>query len=150
MSLHDWDLYYLGMAKYVSGKSKDPSTKAGAVLIRPNNSVCSVGFNGFPQRMKDLPEWYADREEKYSRIIHAEMNALNFSRDQSHEDYTLYTYPFLTCERCFVHVVQRGITRIVAPRCPEHLKDRWEPSFQKVREWALDMRVELCELDFEV
>lgn len=93
-----WDKRFLEMAKMVSSWSKDPSTQVGAVIVRPDKSVCSVGFNGFPQRMDDLPGLYAIREEKYSRIIHAEINALNFANEKM-AGYTLYTYPFLTCDR---------------------------------------------------
>ena len=143
-----WDQFYLGLAEFISTKSKDPYTKSGAVIVRPDNSVCSVGFNGFPKKMQDKPEWYADREFKYKVIIHCEMNALNFSRDQSHDGYTLYTYPFLSCNRCFVHMVQAGITRFVSPKCPDHLKDRWEASFQEVRKLAEEMSIKIDELEF--
>src|SRR5271167_774541 len=65
-----WDIYYLNMARYIATKSKDPSTKTGAVIVRPDHSVCSTGFNGFPRGMKDDAALYADREKKYSRTVH--------------------------------------------------------------------------------
>ena len=46
-----WDLFYLGLAQYISSASKDPSTKVGAVLVAENNSVLSTGWNGFPASM---------------------------------------------------------------------------------------------------
>jgi dCMP deaminase len=88
--MNQWDEFYLGMAKYIASKSKDPSTKTGAVIVRPDKSLCSIGFNGFPKKMPDDPALYANRDEKYSRIVHCEMNALLFSREQL-TGYTLYT-----------------------------------------------------------
>ena len=144
-----WDLRFLDLAKHIASWSRDPSTQTGAVIVRPDKSVCSVGFNGFPQRMPDNPEFYANRDEKYSRIVHCEMNAVLFSRDQSLHGYTLYTYPFMSCDRCFVHMVQKGITRFVAPQATEEQLTRWGPAFEKVRQYAREMGVELEELPFE-
>jgi dCMP deaminase len=132
-ALYEWDIYYLKMAKHVASKSKDPSTQTGAVIVRPDKSVCSIGFNGFPKGMKDSPEVYANREEKYSRIVHCEVNAQLFSRDASLQGYTLYTWPFASCDRCCVQMLQSGITRFVAPVLPESLKERWEASLNKTK-----------------
>ena len=71
-----WDLRFLAEAKFVASFSEDPSTQTGALIVRPNRSVISQGFNGFPQNMPDIPEYYANRDEKYSRIVHCEVNAL--------------------------------------------------------------------------
>lgn len=148
-SQQDWDQYYLGLSKYVSSKSKDPSTKVGAVIVRPDHSLASIGFNGFAQRMPDNPELYANREEKYSRIVHAEINALNFCRDQSLQGYTLYTTPFMSCDRCFVQMVQKGIVRFVSPKPTEEQLVRWGAAFDRVRKYAQECHVELLEVDFE-
>lgn len=141
-----WNEFYLGLAEYISKRSRDPSTQTGAVIVRPDKSVCSVGFNGFAQKMPDSPELYANREEKYSRIIHCEMNALMFSRDQAHQGYTLYTWPFLSCDRCFVHMVQAGITRFVAPKATPEKLTRWGTSLERVRQYAKECGVELVEV----
>jgi len=139
--------FYLGMAQYVSTKSKDPSTKTGAVIVRPNKSLCSIGFNGFPMCMPDTPEYYANREEKYSRIVHCEMNALLFAKEEV-KGYTLYTYPFLSCDRCFVHMIQAGITRFVAPQATEDQLSRWGAAFEKVRGYAREVGVTIDEYVF--
>ena len=128
-----WDKRFLDLAKLVSTWSKDPSTQTGAVIVRPDKSVASIGYNGFPIAMPDHDALYSNRDEKYSRIIHCEMNALNFSRDDAHAGYTLYTYPFLSCDRCFVHMLQAGIFRFVSPKCPPALEARWGDAFERVR-----------------
>ena len=142
-----WDEFYLGLAKYMSTRSKDPSTKVGAVIVRPDKSVCSVGYNGFPQLMPDDKELYDNREEKYSRIIHGEINALTFAREPV-KGYTLYTYPFMPCDRCFVQMAQNGIVRFVSPKSTADQLTRWGPAFDKVRKYAKEMKLILEEIDY--
>lgn len=142
-----WDEFYLGLAKYIAIKrSKDPSTKVGAVIVRPDNTLCSIGYNGFPQKMKDTDNLYENREEKYSRIIHGEINALNFAHEKVN-GYTLYTYPFMPCDRCFVQMAQAGIIRIVFPKATTDQLQRWGTAFERVRNYAAEMNIELVEVD---
>jgi dCMP deaminase len=128
-----WDIFYLGMAEYVASRSKDPSTKVGAVIVRPDKTVCSVGYNGFPRAIEDKQELLDNRDEKYKRVVHAEMNAILNAREPL-QGYTLYLWPYLSCERCAVHVIQAGIETVVAPQCedPETLK-RWGESWRIAR-----------------
>lgn len=146
-----WEGRFLDLARLVASWSKDPSTKVGAVIVRPDRTVCSVGYNGFPRKMPDDPEWWArkgvarEREDKLSRTIHAEVNALLHAREPVH-GYTVVTWPFLSCDRCFVQLAQAGIARFVAPACPEALRERWEPSFEKVRKYAEEMGVNVTEV----
>lgn len=133
----DRDTYFLEMAKHVASRSKDPSTQTGAVIVDPRGRVVSTGYNGFPQKMPDHAELYANREEKYSRIVHCEMNALIFA-DRELTECTLYTWPFLTCDRCCVHMLQAGIVRFVAPKCPDEQASRWESVFIKSRRYIVE------------
>lgn len=141
-----WDQFFLGMAKYVSTRSKDPSTQTGAVIVRPDRSVASVGFNGFPRKMSDDSVLYANRDEKYSRIVHCEMNAVLYARE-SLQGYALYTYPFISCDRCFVHMAQAGIIRFVAPCATPEQLTRWGAAFDRVRGYAKDMGLEVIEIE---
>lgn len=133
----DKDTYFLEMAKHVASRSKDPSTKTGAVIVDYRGRVVSTGYNGFPQRMHDHPELYANRDEKYSRIVHCEMNALIFA-ERDLTGCTLYTWPFLTCDRCCVHMLQAGVVRFVAPKCPDEQASRWESVFIKSRRYIVE------------
>lgn len=45
--LSKWDERFIELARLVATWSKDPSTKVGAVIVRPYRTVASVGFNGF-------------------------------------------------------------------------------------------------------
>lgn len=132
-----WDIRFMDMAKLVSTWSKDPSTQTGAVIVRPDRTIASVGFNGFPVGMTDTAERYADREQKYSRIVHCEMNAL-LHAGESVKGCTLYTFPFASCDRCCVHMLQAGIKDFVAPILPAHLEERWLESINKTKSYMLE------------
>lgn len=129
------------MAKLVASWSKDMSTQVGAVIVRPDVTVASTGFNGFPQRMQDNAAWYEDRNEKYSRILHAEINALLFAREQV-TGYFMYSYPFLPCERCAVQIIQAGISRVISPITPIEKQERWSNAFAKAEAYFSECGVE--------
>lgn len=137
-----WDYWLLGLAEYVSTRSKDPSTKCGAVIVRPDRTVASIGYNGFPKKIEDTPALLQDRAEKYKRVIHCEMNAI-LSAKEPLEGCTLYVWPFLTCERCAVHVIQAGVTRVVAPRATEEQLERWADSFALAMDLYREANVEV-------
>jgi dCMP deaminase len=143
-SIEKWDERFLEMAKLVSTWSKDPSTQTGAVIVRNDRTVVSVGFNGFPKNMSDSPDLYADREQKYSRIIHCEMNALLHANEKV-EGMTLYTYPFASCDRCAVHMLQAGIDRFVFPALAEDKKERWAEPLAKTKKYFEEAGVEYIE-----
>lgn len=124
-----WDKRFMLLAITVSAWSKDPSTKCGAVIVRPDKTVASLGFNGFPRGMEDKPEYYDERSEKYSRIIHAEMNAIIHAREPLC-GYTLYC-TFCPCERCAVHIIQAGIKRVVIPDTSAFSNERWKEAAEK-------------------
>lgn len=144
--MNRWDRHFLEMAFLVGSMSKDPSTKTGAVIVRPDRSVCSTGFNGFPRGMRDDAEVYNNREMKYDRIVHCEMNALLHSRDPHHDGYTLYTTPFISCSRCAVHMIQAGIRRFVAPRPTSEQLERWGEAFERTRSYFAEVDAELVEV----
>lgn len=118
-----WDRRMLEVANLVATWSKDPSTKVGAVIARPNYTICSTGYNGFPRGIDDYPDLYADRDEKVDRILHAEMNALLVAPEPV-TGYTLFT-TFFPCKHCALSVIQAGISRVVAVKQPPSLNERW-------------------------
>lgn len=122
-----WDDFYLGMAHYVSTKSKDPGTQVGCVIVRPDRTVASIGFNGFPRGASDnVDRMVADRDWKLSRAIHAETNAVLASYERL-TDCTAFTRPMPPCSHCAALLAQAGVVRVVAPQP----KDRWKESCQQ-------------------
>lgn len=123
-----WDIRFAQLAKLVSLWSKDPSTKVGAVIVRPDKTIASVGFNGFPKGVPDLPEWYADRDIKYKIVKHAEENAILFAQEDI-KGHTLYVYPLPPCSSCAGDIIQRGIKRVVAIVPPKYSHRSADPAF---------------------
>ena len=117
----DWDRRYLDLAATVAAWSKDPSTKVGAAIVRPDKTIASVGFNGFPRGVADHSTRYEDRSIKYRLVTHAEVNAILSAHEPLH-GYTLYVTPLHPCPQCAAAIVQAGITRVVSPRptCNDH------------------------------
>lgn len=137
--LASWDNHWLREAQLISERSKDPSTKCGACIVDEKNRLVSKGYNGFPRGARDDISLYADREIKYRRIIHAEMNAILFAQ----RDLTgcaLYVWPFLTCDRCATYVVQSGIVRVIAPSSDN---PRWADAFEVALELYAEVGVDV-------
>lgn len=119
-----WDARFLGLAEFISGWSKDPSTKVGAVITR-GKKIVSVGYNGFPTGVEDTTFRLNERELKYKFSVHAEANAI-LAAKQDLTDCTIYVHPFMPCVACAGLVIQSGIDRVVS-----YMNDnpRWTESF---------------------
>jgi dCMP deaminase len=106
-----WNARFLDLAHHVSGWSKDPSTKVGAVIVNEKKQVLAMGYNGFPRGIHDHEERYIDRNVKHQLVAHAERNALD-NAFVDVEGATLYStlYP---CTDCAKGIIQRGIKKVV-------------------------------------
>jgi len=118
------NLRFLYLAEHVASWSKDPSTKTGCVIVRPDGTVASIGYNGFPRAIRDDIDLLQNREEKYKRTIHCEMNAILSARERL-DGYTLFTWPIPPCERCAVHIIQAGIIRVISIKEDSDVANRW-------------------------
>lgn len=123
MNLHKQDVYGLSEARFQARNSKDPSTKCGAVILRPTDgSIVSTGWNGLPPGIDDAPERLHNRETKLMITLHAEENALLRAREPV-DGYTMYVWPFQPCAHCAAVAIAKGIRRIVTIDCS--LPARW-------------------------
>ena len=130
-----WDIRFLKLAKEISTWSKDPSSKIGAVVVNDDRRILATGYNGFPRGIEDSDERLNDREEKYPRIIHAELNALMNAlySGVSVKGATLYVYGLPICSDCTKSVIQSGIKRVVLS--PPYLApEKWRESWEKLSE----------------
>jgi dCMP deaminase len=117
--MNHWDQRFLALAEHISGWSRDPSTKVGAVIVDPMQRVVSMGFNGFPRGIADDAR-LDDRAVKYEITVHAEANAILFAQ-RPLAGCTLFNWPLPPCSRCAALIIQAGISRVVAPEPTE----RW-------------------------
>lgn len=143
-----WDRRFLELAQHVSQWSKDSSTQCGSVIARPDRTIASVGYNGFPRGCLDDPGLYRIRPLKYERVIHAEMNAI-LSANEPVRGCTLYTFPGPICNRCAAHIIQAGIIRVVYIQHDNawEMKNRWSKEFPLAgSQMLLEVGIEESEL----
>jgi dCMP deaminase len=107
MKVQSWSKTWMSVCESLSLRSKDPNTKVGSVIVSPDNRRISVGYNGFATGAIEGDRW----NNKYSHVIHAEINAIMNAR-QNIEGWTLYTTMF-PCEGCRDCIIQQGISKVV-------------------------------------
>lgn len=120
-SQEGWDKYFIEMAMLVSGKSKDPSTKVGCIIVGPDREIRSTGFNGFPRGVNERNDARWERPAKYKWVEHAERNAVyNAARTgASLKGCTAYlNWEPIPCADCSRAFAQAGIVEIVGPDIP--------------------------------
>jgi dCMP deaminase len=122
-----WHRRYLELARTIAHWSKDPSTQCGAIIVADTGQVLSQGYNGFPRNISDDEELYKNRESKYERVVHAEMNAIyNASRTGvSLNNATIYVHGLPCCHECAKAIIQVGIKEVVTH---ESNDPRWNKS----------------------
>lgn len=123
-----WNDYFFNLCETVSAKSKDRSTKVGAVIVNSGNSIISCGYNGFPIGVDDDVDSRHDRPEKYTWTCHAEENAIAFAARNgiSTNGATLYCNRLPCCARCTRLALQAGIRRfVILSDVPDETLGRW-------------------------
>ena len=122
MSQKKWPLRFFQMAELVGSWSKDPSTQVGAVITE-GNRVVSLGFNGYPHGVSDKAD-QDEREIKYLKTIHAEENAILFSK-QDLRDSELWVTHF-PCPNCAAKIIQTGMKVVHCPQQSDDFLSRWQ------------------------
>lgn len=146
----------MNMCLFVANKSKDPSTKVGAVIVGPDNEVRGTGYNGFPRGIIDTPERLNDRDMKIKLVVHAEMNAILSAARVGIpiKGCTMYvlaktgdkTWGGPPCTRCTVELIQAGISEVRVP-IPKDIPERWKADLDFSRRMLLETGVKYVELE---
>ena len=132
-----WDKDFLFEAKRWSARSKDPSTKCGAAIKRPDNTLASVGYNGLAPGVDDSQ--ILDRDFKIACVIHAEANAILKARDPILDGYSLYVWGLPCCGQCTAQAISKGIKQIVCVQVQD--RPDWEASMRVAKKNADDARI---------
>ena len=127
-----WDERFLGLAQHVASWSKDPRTKVGAVLVNETKQVLSVGYNGFPRGVFDMPNRYEDRPTKLMYVAHAERNALDNCFTDTRGSTLYVTLP--PCNECVKSIIQKGVKRIVSLTSDARPQDNSDVAMQMLVE----------------
>ncbi|HDK03332.1 MAG TPA: dCMP deaminase family protein [Gammaproteobacteria bacterium] len=142
-----WSEHFLAMAQLCAEKSKDPSTKVGAVIVGPDHEVRSTGYNDFPRGVADRIDERRERPAKYLYTEHAERNAIyNAARvGIPVKGCALYlNWEPKLCADCARAVIQAGIVRVIGGDrpFPGH-KPTWEESCRVGYEMLVEAGVDV-------
>lgn len=149
--MNNWDTYFIAIADVVRTKSKDPSSKIGAVIIGQHKQIVSTGFNGFPRGVDETDATRWERPIKYQYVEHAERNAIyNAARTGvSLSGCTLYLVgmgpPTVPCVECAKAIIQAGIVRVVGQAFRE-VPAHWEEDFAFAQALLREAGVEFTEM----
>jgi dCMP deaminase len=108
----NWDVYFMRLSYECAAKSKDPSTKFGAVFVR-NNQPIVFGFNGIPEGVEDRFE-RLQKPEKYDWVVHAETNGIGGAAKEgiATKNSTMYVSAW-PCAPCAGLMVRSGVKKVV-------------------------------------
>ena len=113
----NWDEYFMFQAILAAYRSKDPSTKVGAVFVDQNHHQISMGYNGFVAGIDEskLP-WGKEggvglEHQKYGYVVHAEANAI-LHTNANLVGSKLYVTHF-PCNECAKLVASKKISEVI-------------------------------------
>lgn len=145
-----WHQYFMEMAALVARKSKDRSTKVGAVLVGEGNTVLGVGYNGMPRKVNEL---YQERHLRPVKLLvteHAERNCIyNAAR---HGIKTSGARMYISgnghpCSDCARGIIQSGIVEIITGCGEFEGKGDWKQSIEIAEQMFKEAGVKLTFLD---
>jgi len=152
-----WDVWFMRFVYLVASKSKDNSSKIGAVIVKDNKRPILFGYNGLPIGVEDRPE-RLERPDKYMYTEHGERNAIycGAAFGIACEGTTMYTQG-LPCADCARGVIQARIKRLVVHFQYEQVfrsalvySDQWKRSHEISKIMLTEAGVEIKVLDARV
>lgn len=101
-----WPEYAMELAKAASLRSEDPYQKVGACILRYDNTVAAIGYNGAPPGVEI--DWN-DRDERRRRVSHAEASALRYIKPYEAK---LIAVTLRPCSECIKNISMYGIKEV--------------------------------------
>jgi dCMP deaminase len=135
------DIWFMKQVYLTAERSKDPSTKIGAVLVKDGNVIGS-GYNGFARKVLDLPERYNNRELKYRMVVHGEANSvLTCARMGISTLGSILYSQGCPCENCMKSIIQAGVKEIVIHKQWKS-SGRWDTTLSEmmIKETGIKLR----------
>lgn len=145
-----WFERFMSMADLICKWSKDPSSQVAAVAINQKRQLLSMGYNGFPRRIKDDESRYAVREVKYKYVLHAEQNLISnaVSNGISLDHSVVLVSGIPPCERCALELIQADISTVVVKgsditKLQIEKRDTWIDGFRLACELFEEAKVKI-------
>lgn len=146
-----WDETYISMCYVAAARSHDPRTKIGAIVVGPDKTFRSMGYNGLPRGIEPTAA-ILETDEKYKWISHAEENAiLNASRiGLPLIDCSVYVN-LTPCHNCARAIIQSGIREVIVHEQGDDIyrdgagvdKNKWSASFNVTKNMFAGANVSL-------
>lgn len=109
-------LQFIPDAVAARNRSKDRSTKVGAIAIDDHYVIKGSGYNGFPRGVNDDVDVRHERPLKYKWSVHAEMNVIAQAARPVLEGTTIILTSLHPCTTCSGLLIQAGVKRVLAPK----------------------------------
>lgn len=140
-------LSFFPTALSLAAKSKDRSTKVGAIALDDDYDILSTGYNGFPRGVDDDVEERHARPAKYLYTAHAEENlvAQAARKGVSLKGTTVLVTSLFPCTTCSRLMIQAGVKRIIAHR--PGTDPKWGPDAQIALEMLQEAKIDICYID---
>jgi dCMP deaminase len=129
MSRISWEEYALKLAETASIRSEDPYMKVGACVLRHDNTVAALGYNGSPPGY-DI-DW-SDRDSRRPFVSHAERSALRYCKPGEAKLIAITLSP---CQHCIMDIAMFGIKKVIF----RNFYERDEKSFEIAHKFDIEM-----------
>lgn len=123
-----WEELAMTLAQAATCRSEDPYVQVGACCLRHDHSVAGVGFNGAPP---DIEIDWSDREKRKNKMVHAEINCLNYVKPG---EANIIAVTIAPCEKCLVAIAAKKIKNVVYGNL-----DKYESSLELAEELGMTM-----------
>jgi dCMP deaminase len=139
----NWDKRFINLARHIADWSKDRATRVGAVIVDDENTILSVGYNGFTRGMDDEIDSRHERPAKYLYTEHAERNSIyNAVRSGVCLKGAKIYLPWFPCTDCARAIINSGIKTIVATE-PDYDMEKWGDLFKVSYEMLTECGVKI-------
>ena len=125
-----WEELAMGITEVAAKRSEDPYVKVGACVLRHDNSVAGVGYNGAPRGINI--DW-SNRDDRRKRVVHAEVNALSYCRPH---EVKFLACTLLPCNACLTLCASYGIKKIIYSQ----LYDKDDSSTRIASEFGIELK----------
>lgn len=141
---------FLYLTDKIALRSKDPSTKVGAILLnKDESSPRSFGYNGMPRGLDDKNPERNERPEKYLWYEHAERNAIYNIAREALEGHIIFSTRFPNMEGARA-IVSSGLSKLIVNKVDkENLSKEEKENYLKVKTLFSETKVQLIEIDKE-
>lgn len=147
-----WNSYFMSLVYLIALKSKDQSTKIGAVIVGPDKEIRSTGYNSFPMGINDNVYERQQRPEKYYWFAHAEKNSIDHAAriGVSVKGCTLYTQG-TPCMDCARSIVQSGIKKVIVHLdWDEKMNMKWKENAKRTKQLFSEAGIEYIKISPEI